>query len=271
MTSLCDQGPWRVGSLTAATERAHDRAHRCAACLVAVRRHVSLASVGSWCSRCSTAQPTCDQRRWSPRRWRSRWLGRWSRHASNTIRSGGSCWPSGCVMTASLLGESYARYALITAPGSLPGGLYGTWLGWTYAPMWRSWRSFCRCTSQPAGCSRHAGDRWSGWGSASWSSRWLAMPCGPDPSRRCWALLRCPTRWCSCPRPGRCSSCSATWLGCAFSPGSLGPSPRWWCDFDVPAGSNASSSSGSPTPRPSPPCPSSPTSSLRASPGCCAR
>ena len=37
--------------------------------------------------------------------------------------------------TASLLGESYARYALITAPGSLPGGLYGTWLGWTYAPI----------------------------------------------------------------------------------------------------------------------------------------
>ena len=36
--------------------------------------------------------------------------------------------------TATLLGESYTRYALITAPGSLPGGLYGTWLGWTYAP-----------------------------------------------------------------------------------------------------------------------------------------
>jgi hypothetical protein len=37
--------------------------------------------------------------------------------------------------TASLFGESYARYALITAPGSLPGGLYGVWLGWTYAPI----------------------------------------------------------------------------------------------------------------------------------------
>jgi hypothetical protein len=37
--------------------------------------------------------------------------------------------------TASLVGESYARYALITAPGSLPGGLYGAWLGWTYAPI----------------------------------------------------------------------------------------------------------------------------------------
>ena len=36
--------------------------------------------------------------------------------------------------TVNLLGESYARYALITAPGSLPGGLYGPWLGWTYAP-----------------------------------------------------------------------------------------------------------------------------------------
>jgi hypothetical protein len=41
----------------------------------------------------------------------------------------------GIFMTANLLGESYARYALITAPGSLPGGLYGAWLGWTYAPI----------------------------------------------------------------------------------------------------------------------------------------
>jgi len=38
-------------------------------------------------------------------------------------------------LTANLVGESYARYALITAPGSLPGGLYGAWLGWTYAPI----------------------------------------------------------------------------------------------------------------------------------------
>ena len=42
----------------------------------------------------------------------------------------------GVFMTAILLGESYARYALITAPGSLPGGLYGPWLPrWTYAPI----------------------------------------------------------------------------------------------------------------------------------------
>jgi hypothetical protein len=41
----------------------------------------------------------------------------------------------GVLLTANLLGESYARYALITAPGSLPGGLYGPWLGWTYAPI----------------------------------------------------------------------------------------------------------------------------------------
>jgi hypothetical protein len=41
----------------------------------------------------------------------------------------------GVFMTANLLGESYARYALITAPGSLPGGRYGPWLGWTYAPI----------------------------------------------------------------------------------------------------------------------------------------
>jgi hypothetical protein len=41
----------------------------------------------------------------------------------------------GVFMTANLVGESYARYALVTAPGSLPGGLYGAWLGWTYAPI----------------------------------------------------------------------------------------------------------------------------------------
>jgi hypothetical protein len=40
----------------------------------------------------------------------------------------------GLFMTANLLGESYARYTLITAPGSLPGGRYGAWMGWTYAP-----------------------------------------------------------------------------------------------------------------------------------------
>jgi hypothetical protein len=41
----------------------------------------------------------------------------------------------GVFMTANLAGESYARYALLTAPGSLPGGLYGAWLGWSYAPI----------------------------------------------------------------------------------------------------------------------------------------
>jgi hypothetical protein len=42
----------------------------------------------------------------------------------------------GVFMTATLVSESYARYALVTAPGSLPGGLYGAWLpSWTYAPI----------------------------------------------------------------------------------------------------------------------------------------
>jgi hypothetical protein len=36
-------------------------------------------------------------------------------------------------MTVRLVGESYARYALITAPGSLPGGLYGGWVQWSWA------------------------------------------------------------------------------------------------------------------------------------------
>jgi hypothetical protein len=35
-------------------------------------------------------------------------------------------------MTVRLVGESYARYALVTAPGSLPGGLYGAWLQWSW-------------------------------------------------------------------------------------------------------------------------------------------
>jgi hypothetical protein len=35
-------------------------------------------------------------------------------------------------MTVRLVGESYARYALITAPGSLPGGLYGAWVQWSW-------------------------------------------------------------------------------------------------------------------------------------------
>jgi hypothetical protein len=38
-------------------------------------------------------------------------------------------------LTANLAGESYARYALVRVPGSLPGGLYGAWLGWTFAPI----------------------------------------------------------------------------------------------------------------------------------------
>jgi hypothetical protein len=143
--------------------------------------------------------------------------------------------------TANLLGESYARYALITAPGSLPGGRYGVWLGWTYAPVVAILAILLPLYFPTGRRSRPAGDRFSGRGSASWSSRWLATPCCPDPMRRCWALLRCPTRWCTCPRPGRCSSCSSSWLCCARWSGSLGPSPRWWCGFDVPAGSNASS------------------------------
>jgi hypothetical protein len=35
-------------------------------------------------------------------------------------------------MAVRLVGESYARYALITAPGSLPGGLAAAWLQWSW-------------------------------------------------------------------------------------------------------------------------------------------
>jgi hypothetical protein len=34
----------------------------------------------------------------------------------------------------------------------------------------------------------------------------------------CRALLRCPTRWCICPRPGRCSSCSRDLAGLCLLP-----------------------------------------------------
>jgi hypothetical protein len=56
-----------------------------------------------------------------------------SRHQRNPV--GWQLLAVGVFMTANLTGESYARYALVTAPGSLPGGLYGAWLGWTYAPI----------------------------------------------------------------------------------------------------------------------------------------
>jgi hypothetical protein len=35
-------------------------------------------------------------------------------------------------MTVRLVGESYAIFALLTAPGSLPGGLYGAWVQWSW-------------------------------------------------------------------------------------------------------------------------------------------
>jgi hypothetical protein len=56
-----------------------------------------------------------------------------SRHPSNVV--GWLLLAVGACLTANLIGESYARYALVTAPGSLPGGFYGAWLGWTYAPI----------------------------------------------------------------------------------------------------------------------------------------
>jgi hypothetical protein len=99
----------------------------------------------------------------------------------------------GVFMTANLAGESYARYALLTAPGSLPGGLYGAWLGWSYAPIVAILRSFCRCISRLAGCCRHDGDRCCGWVRGSWSWPWPVTPCGPDPTCWCQASIRCAT------------------------------------------------------------------------------
>jgi hypothetical protein len=38
----------------------------------------------------------------------------------------------GLCIAIRMVGESYARYALITAPGSLPGGRYAAWMLWTW-------------------------------------------------------------------------------------------------------------------------------------------
>ena len=35
-------------------------------------------------------------------------------------------------ITVRFVAEIYARYALITAPGSLPGGLYAAWMQWIW-------------------------------------------------------------------------------------------------------------------------------------------
>jgi hypothetical protein len=88
----------------------------------------------------------------------------------------------GVFMTANLLGESYARHMLITAPGSLPGGLYGPWLGWTYAPIVAILAIFLPLYF-PAGCSRRAGGRWSGsgWGFPGLRVAGNALWPGPEP------------------------------------------------------------------------------------------
>jgi hypothetical protein len=147
----------------------------------------------------------------------------------------------GVFMTANLLGESYARYALITAPGSLPGGLYGAWLGWTYAPIVTILTIFLPLYF-PTGrllSPRWRPVVWSGIGFLVFAVAGNALWPGPQPPLLGLAPVLNPVVF--LPRPGRCSSCSLAWLGSARWSGSLGPSPRWWCGFDVPAGSNVSS------------------------------
>jgi hypothetical protein len=70
-------------------------------------------------------------------------------------------------MTLRLVGESYAIYALITAPGSLPGGLYAAWVLRSWFGVVAILAIFLPCTSRPVGCCHRAGDRSSGWGSPS--------------------------------------------------------------------------------------------------------
>ncbi|HEY2957753.1 MAG TPA: hypothetical protein VGM21_06030 [Actinomycetota bacterium] len=38
----------------------------------------------------------------------------------------------GLCITVRMVGEGYARHALVTAPGSLPGGLFAAWVQWTW-------------------------------------------------------------------------------------------------------------------------------------------
>jgi hypothetical protein len=67
--------------------------------------------------------------------------------------------------------EQYARYSLVTRPGSLPGGGWAAWLAaWTWVPSAFVGLVFLPCCSPMGGCHRPAGaqppgSRWQRWGS----------------------------------------------------------------------------------------------------------
>jgi hypothetical protein len=176
----------------------------------------------------------------------------------------------GVFLTANLAGESYARYALVTAPGALPGGLYAAWLGWTYAPIVATLAFFLPLYF-PTG--RLLSLRWRPvlWlgvgflvlavaGNALWPGPqvWLV---GSSPAPNPVVFL---------PTAKLLFDLLRDLAGLCLLLGWAAPSPPWWSDFGVPAGLNASSSSGSPTPRRWRRCPAWPTTSFPASRRCCA-
>jgi hypothetical protein len=174
----------------------------------------------------------------------------------------------GVFMTANLLGESYARYALVTAPGSLPGGLYGTWLGWTYAPI-LAILVILLPLYFPTGrllSPRWRPVVWFGIGFLVFAVAGNALWPGPQPPLLGLAPVPNPVVYLPEAKPlfelfrGLAGLCSLV--------GVAGAIAALVVRFRRSRGSNASSSSGSPTPRCSPRCPPSSTSSLRASSGC---
>jgi hypothetical protein len=107
-------------------------------------------------------------------------------------------------MTVRLVGESYAIYALLTAPGSLPAGLYGAWLQWSWFGVVAILAIFLPLYS-PTG--RLLSPRWRPvlWlGIAFLSSAVVRTPCSPDQPCGWSTFVRRATRWCTCPRPSRC-------------------------------------------------------------------
>ena len=143
-------------------------------------------------------------------------------------------------MTVRLVGEGYARYALITAPGSLPGGLYGAWVQWSWAGVVAILAIFLPLYF-PTG--RLLSPRWRPvlWlGIAYLSAAVVSNALQPGPAEWLVGYPGPATRWSTCPRSSRCWMWSG-WPGSVCSLELAGPSPRWWCGSGGRGGSSASS------------------------------
>jgi hypothetical protein len=107
-------------------------------------------------------------------------------------------------MTVQLAGESYARYALITMPGSLPGGLYAAWTQWSWFGVVAILAIFLPLYF-PTG--RLLSPRWRlvVWvGIGYLSAAVLSNAMQPGPQEWLVGSPRHATRWCTCPRPSPC-------------------------------------------------------------------